>query len=93
MTKYIIKSTLNASESNINFRGVTRVYYHGKDQKLLGDENSDNRNIIGMNLFNYFVNEYGYNRECDTKRSWIYKNPDKDEPHWHTKVEIIKVEV
>ncbi len=47
-----------------------------------------------MDYFNFLVHEYGYNRACDAKRSWLYKNPAKNREFWEDEIiEIIKVEV
>ena len=47
-----------------------------------------------LELNNYNILNYGYNRECDAKRSWIYKNPERNSSYWTPdELEIIKVEV
>ena len=94
MAKYIIKITNVAKDSNPSFAGATCVYYYGKKEKLVGDEAFNISPLIGMDYFNFLVHEYGYNRECDAKKSWLYKNPDKNREFWEDEiVEIIKVEV
>lgn len=98
MTKYIIKITEIAKDSNTYFAGDTHVYYYGKKEELIGDEifgtSDSSYPLIGMDYFNFFVHRYGYNRECDAKKSWLYKNPAKNREFWEDEViEIIKVEV
>ena len=96
MTKYIIKITDVAKNSNPYFAGATHVYYYGKKEELVGDETFNNNDffLIGMDYFNFLVHKYGYNRECDAKKSWLYKNPAKNREFWEDEViEIIKVEV
>lgn len=94
MTKYIIKNYSKATESNKNFAGEDFIAYYGKENRLVGYTGSHAQRYnqafpISLRLVEYC----GYDRKCDAKRSWVYKNPDRDLPHWKSEVEIIEVEV
>lgn len=94
MTKYIIKNYSKATESNLNFSGEDFVAYYGKENRLVGYTGSHaERYNQAFPISRWLVEEYGYSRKSDAKRSWVYKNPDRDLPHWKSEVEIIKVEV
>ncbi len=96
MTRFVVKSTSVATEFNPNFAGETLVCYYGKGEKMICREGThysqDNFIATKHNLI-----EFGYKRECDAKRSWIYKNPNTDIEcklnFWKNTVEIVKVEV
>ena len=96
MIRYLVKLTGTATENNVNFAGETSVCYYGKNQKLVGREGTHvpEENFI---VTRYFLEEYGYKRLCDARRSWIFKNPNTESEKrldmWRNDVEIIKVEV
>ena len=88
MFKYIVKQVSVATEENKNFRGMVSIGYYGKDQKLIGHYGSFAKEMHDeMELTNYAIKEFGYDRLCDAKRSWIYKNPENTK-YWQSTVEI-----
>ena len=95
MIRYLVKWTGTATENNVNFAGETSICYYGKAETLVGREGTHlpEENFTSR----YFVEEYGYKRECDAKHSWIFKNAttdiEKQLNMWKSKAEIIKVEV
>ena len=95
MIKYLIKTYSKATENNPSFAGEEFYAYYGKNQKLLAYEGSHAEHVhSAFNSISYMLEEYGFNRECDAKKSWIYKNPDRNSPYWTPDiVEIIKMEV
>ena len=91
MTKYVIKVVSTAKDSNPSFAGDVNIYYYGKAQCLLVSKNRYENNLPYLDIMSA---NYGYNRECDAKKSWIYRNPAKNREFWEDEViEIIKVEV
>lgn len=91
MIKYLVKSISKATEENKNFAGKVSTYYHGKGDYLVSTDNELIWNAP-KSLSPYFVSEYGYDRLCDAKRCWSYKNPENDK-FWKTTCSIVKVEV
>lgn len=90
MTKYVVKVVSTAKDSNPSFAGDVNIYYYGKEQYLLAskDRHADNLSYLdGMALY------YGYNRECDAKKSYFYKNRNDSEEFWTNVTTIEKVEV
>ena len=92
MKKYLIKSVLTATKENPNFAGAVITYWHGKGEKVVASEGNALCGWEDVKMIPYYVNEYGYNRLCDAKKSWCYKNPENSK-NWTTKVEIVTVEV
>ena len=96
MKRYLVKLSGKATENNPNFVGETSICYYGKNQTLVGREGTHlpEHNFI---VTRYFLEEYGYKRECDARRSYIFKNPmsdlEKRLAMWNNEVEIIEVEV
>lgn len=92
MKKYVIKTTSRATDSNINFKGTTAIYFYGKGEEMLAKEGTYDPQT-NFNRMWYTLDNYGYTRECDAKRSWIYKHPESISPHWaKEKVEVIEVD-
>ena len=86
---YLIQKISTATVRNENFAGQTATYIFGKGDYTLFAETEDgwvNCNLLAP----YWVREYGYKRECDAKRNWVYKNPNIDEPYWKSDVRIVK---
>ena len=93
MKKYIVKVTGRATENNPYSAGQEFVAYYGKNQKLLGHEGSHAEAAhTAMDLKEYLIKEYGYTRECDAKRSWCYKNPEKSK-YWTSTCEVVEFEI
>lgn len=93
MKKYIVKETSYATEANENFKGQVSITYYGKDQKQIGHYGSHADAIhMMMKLNDYMIKEYGYNRLCDAKKSYMYKHPENTK-YWKSFVEIIEVEI
>lgn len=91
MIRYLVKTISKATLDNPNFAGQEMTAYYGKDQKQVACMGSHARAMHMESDFNdYLIEEYGYKRECDAKRSWIYKNPDNGK-YWTTKAEIVQV--
>lgn len=96
MKKYLVKLTSVATENNVNFKGQVAVFYYGKDQKIISTEGSSTELVYtNAKASKYMIKEYGYNRLCDAKRSWIYKNAVtlNRENFWKMSAEIVEVEV
>lgn len=93
MKKFIVKTTSYATNENPNFKGQVSIGYYGKNQKLIGHEGSHaEANYTTMLMSNYFIEEYGYNRLCDAKKSWIFKNPENTK-FWKTTVEVVQMDI
>ena len=89
MKKYLVKEISTATKDNPNFAGNVQVAIYGKDQKLISLNGSE---YDDFDFGEYGIKEYGYNRECDAKRSWIYKNPENTK-YWTSTVEVICIEI
>lgn len=89
MKKFLVKSVSTATKENPNFAGSVITYWTGKKEAIVASEGTE-WNDIEMNP--YFVEEYGYNRMCDAKRSYDYKHPENSR-NWTTVVEIVTVEI
>lgn len=93
MKKYIIHSVSRATKDNPNFAGDVHETYHGKGDKLIGSYGSHAERFWAVQeVTNYRLCEYGYDRLCDAKRNWSYRNPENDK-YWQTEVEIKEVEL
>ena len=90
MKKYLVKLTSVATENNPNYRNQTNISYYGKDQELIYNEGNV---MIKIARSDFMIREYGYDRLCDAKRSWIYKNSNGNNGYWMQSTEIIEVEV
>ena len=89
MKKYIVKSTMHATEENDNFKGAVHTYYHGANNELLGAYGDE---YLKMELTPWWINRYGYNRLCDARRCYSYTHPENTK-WWNTEVEIVTVDV
>ena len=91
---YIIKLTLTSTDLynkkyNLN-KSVVHVGYYGKKEWCF-DYQTDGDFIPNYLLF---IDEYGYKRECDARKSYQWKTRnDKqiNDEYWDSKVEIIPV--
>lgn len=90
MKKYLVKIVSKATEANTNFSGKTITFYYGKRQKLVGSFGDE---YLGDGIWDGLAMEYGYNRECDAKRSYQYKNAVGKDSHWENEVSIVKYEI
>ena len=90
MTKYIVKETSVATPENPSFAGETSIYWHGKGNQVIGIEGDHARHPTTPSK--YFICEYGYDRLCDAKRNWSYKNPENSK-YWRSTAEIVEVKV
>ena len=99
MRFYIVKVTSKATPDNKNFAGEVHIDYFGKDQKSIGSYVSkDGGEFVAVDPLNEWrIEEYGYTRLCDARRSWIYKHgnelnkwPDGTS-HWEDSAEIVEV--
>ena len=95
MKKYFVKVIATATDDNPNFAGMVEKSLYGKDQKLL-ESKGEVSTLLGTTYraHNDMFEEYGYNRLCDAKKSWIYKNFEKPdfEQFWTNKVSIVEKE-
>ncbi len=91
-TYFLVESIATATERNENFRGEAHLRYYGKEQKCLYSDAPDPFSRKN-DLIPYFVMKYGYTRECDARRSWIYNHPEIDLPYWNTEVSIKRARV
>ena len=85
---YAVKVVATATEKNKNFAGEVSVYWYGKEQTLLGFKDR----YLGGNHEPYplMIREYGYRRESDARRSWMYKNSENTE-FWEYEVSIVEL--
>lgn len=90
MVKYIVKLTSVATPENESFAGETCVYYYGKGGITLGVE-GDHAVWSKMPLWEGGIRLHGYDRLCDAKRNWSYKNPENTK-YWKSTAEIMEVE-
>ncbi len=92
MMKYIVKVIATATEENANFKGKVNEYYYGNRGELIGVGGDE---IYIPHKFDpnskYDLNR-GYDRLCDAKRCYSYKNPQNDE-HWKSAVEILEFNI
>ena len=89
MKKYLIKEVSTATDDNPNFRGEVQERLYGKGMEMImckGTKYDD----FDFSMYKY--EEYGYDRECDAKKSWVYKNPENTK-YWTSTVEIVCVEI
>ena len=89
--RYLVKVIGRATETNPSHKGETHTYIFGKAEEMLFANTGDpwiDRDWLSP----HFVLEYGYKRECDARRSYAYKNPERSE-YWQDRVQIIEVEV
>ena len=93
MKKYIVKETSYATEANYNFKGQISICYFGKGSEIIAMEGSHaEATHTTKKMDNYMVKEYGYNRLCDAKKSYVYKHPENTK-HWKSFAEIVEVEI
>ena len=85
MTYYLVKET---SKSRLNNRKVTAWF--GKEGCLIAMQN-EYEDYTPYSV-PWSVANHGYKRECDAKRSYIYKNTENS-PHFLRSVEIVEIEV
>lgn len=90
MIKYVVKIVAKAKDTNPSFAGDTNIYYYGKAQHLLVSKNRYENNLPYLN---FMAANYGYNRECDARKSYIYKTRNDPEEFWISITTIEKVEV
>ena len=90
MKKYLVKLTSVATENNPNYKNQTNIFYYGKGQVLIYNEGDV---MFKTARSDFMIREYGYDRLCDAKRSWIYKNRNDNDDYWMRLTEIIEVEV
>ena len=95
MKKYFVKVIATATDDNPSFAGMVEESLYGKDQKLL-ESMGEVASLLGTSYkaSTFEFAEYGYNRLCDAKKSWIYKNFEKPdfEKFWTNKVSIVEKE-
>ena len=91
MKRYLVKTVSKATANNQSYFGETHTYIHGKDEYLLMADTRD-KFVARDLMIPYFVEQYGYKRECDAKRSYSFKNPENTE-YWNSTAEIIAVEI
>lgn len=91
--KYVVCTTSVATPENKNFKDCIFHYWHGKHNTLIWSDDPFINPIREQYSFkDYYVMQYGYDRLCDAKRNWSYKNPENTQ-WWKSTTEIIEVEV
>ena len=85
MAIYLVKATQTEKDGNERIS-----WYYGKDQKLLKSEGHKAEDSwLDFDWINeHTLNEYGYKRLCDAKRSYSFKNAH-DTEKWVASVEIV----
>lgn len=93
MTKYIVVLISKAKDNNPNFAGQTSVGIYGKGEQMIacGGDHCKHNCYGKKKLWKSDVREYGYSRECDAKRSYIYKHCG-EEKYWDERVKIVPFE-
>lgn len=92
MIKYLVKSISVATENNPSFKaGDTDICWYGKKNVVVGRLPNINQKYSSAYWFNHLVLKSGYDRACDAKKNWCYKNPENTK-YWKTTVEIIAVD-
>ena len=86
MTYYVVKVVNTATNENKNFAGKVITSYYGKNCSLI--DSDDNFFSRSSGMVNYMLHNFGYNRLCDAKRSWMYKNPENTK-YWKSTTEIV----
>ena len=89
---YLVKLVSRATEANTNHAGEVNTSLYGKGEELLYSDSPDlwvKRDLLSW----YFLNEYGYRRECDAKRNWLYRNQVDDPKWWTNEKEIVSIDV
>ena len=96
MKKYLVKITSVATKENPIFAGEIDINYYGRGESHIAHEGNHGDGIyrIGKleDINSYWIEKDGYNRECDAKRSYMYKNPENTK-YWKSTAEIITVEI
>ena len=80
MTKYVVKVTYTAKDSNPNFAGQVNTYISGKDCKMIEEKYA----------VQWWVENYGYSRRCDANRNWQMKNQG-EELYWIKSCEVVEM--
>ena len=87
---YLIESINTATNLNDEFPGVCELRYYGKENKCLYCAGTPNGWTDHSHLWTpYFVREYGYKRECDAKRNWVYKHSESNK-YWKNETRIVR---
>lgn len=87
---YLISDTMTATAFNEANAGRVTTRYYGKGQEVLFAEGTYNGFCDCNRLDAYNVRKYGYKRETDAKRSYIYKNAH-DDRSWKENVSVFRV--
>ena len=86
---YFIKEVSRATKENPNFAGEVSIGVYGKAQELVALSGSHAERVHMVQEFNpYFAKDYGFKRECDARKSWIFRNPENSR-FWESEVSII----
>lgn len=88
MIKYVIKVVSTAKDNNPSFAGDVITYYYGKAQQILVSKNRYENNLSYLDVM---AANYGYDRECDAKKSYIYKTRFDEEEFWTSVTTIEKI--
>lgn len=95
MKYYLVKTVSVATPENQNFAGMYEISYYGKSDKQIAQEGTAPESIHTVKTLEnrlFMLEEYGYKRACDAKRSWAYKNPETNR-NWVSAVEIVEIEI
>ena len=95
MIKYAVRQTHRATDNNPNYAGQTAISWYGKAQQMLGYQ-GDHAEAVHMAVdderIRFMASLYGYDRECDARRSWVFKNPDQSGFWCTVENEIVAIE-
>lgn len=95
MKYYLVKVVGIATPENPGYAGETSICFYGRGQQQVyrGGTHLPYLNTAsstyGFGLVDYLVEEYGYRRKCDAKRSWFYTSFE-DTKYWHYEKSIIE---
>ena len=88
---YLVKTVTKATEYNEFSKGAVHTHVFGKNCEMLFAETGDPW-IDRDYMTPYYIRNYGYKRECDARRSFAYKNPERS-IYWTERPEIIAVDI
>ena len=91
---YFIKVVGKAKEGNPNFSGMSyeAIYGKGEEKLQMTGNYAEAAHVVKNTISEWEKGEYGYKRECDAKRSWIYKNSEKSKYWEDEEISIIWID-
>lgn len=89
---YFVKVVSKATDDNQNFAGQKSITLYGKNETWIMHVGSAAESTRTVRQFNESMARlYGYKRECDAKRSYMYKHPDNSK-YWTSEASIVQID-